>query len=104
MKEFWIYLGILVGTTYLLRALPFALMKQKIKNRFIRSFLYYIPYTVLAAMTLPVALYATGNILAATLGLVAGGILALQGKSMTLVAVVCCAVSLFTDLLMIYAL
>ena len=104
MKDFLIYLVILVGTTYLLRAFPFALMKQKIKKRFIRSFLYYIPYTVLAAMTLPGALYATGNMMAATVGLIAGGILALKGKSMTLVALVCCTVSLVTDLIMIYSL
>lgn len=104
MKDFFIYLVILVGSTYLVRALPFALVKQKIQNRFIRSFLYYIPYTVLAAMTLPGALYATGNVTAATLGLVTGGILALQGKSLTLVAAVCCTVSLATDLIMIYLL
>ena len=103
MTGFFIYLAILVGTTYLLRALPFALMKRKIQNRFIRSFLYYIPYTVLAAMTLPGALYATGNILAATFGLVVGGIFALQGKSLTFVAFVCCGVSLVVDLVMIYA-
>ena len=103
MTRFFIYLAILVGTTYLLRALPFAFMKRKIKNRFIRSFLYYIPYTVLAAMTLPGALYATGNLVAASLGLVAGGVFALQGKSLTFVAFVCCAVSLITDLIMIYA-
>ena len=102
MTGFFIYLAILVGTTYLLRAFPFALMKRKIQNRFIRSFLYYIPYTVLAAMTLPGAFYATGNILAATFGLVVGGIFALQGKSLTFVAFVCCAVSLVADLLMIY--
>ena len=101
MTEFFIYLGILVGSTYLVRALPFALMRKKITNRFIRSFLYYIPYTVLAAMTFPAAVLATGNIHAASLGLIAGGVLALQGKGLTLVAFICCAVSLMTDLIMI---
>ncbi|MBQ4120527.1 MAG: AzlD domain-containing protein [Clostridia bacterium] len=103
MKEFFIYLAILVGSTYLVRALPFALMRKKITNRFIRSFLYYIPYTVLAAMTFPGAIFATGNIVAASAGLAAGGILALQGKGLTLVAFVSCLVSLILDLVMIYA-
>ena len=102
MREFFLYLAILVGSTYLVRALPFALMRKKISNRFIRSFLHYIPYTVLAAMTLPGALYATGNMVSAALGLVAGSILAFQGKSMTVVAIICCAVSFATELIMIY--
>lgn len=102
MKDFFIYLAILVLSTYFIRALPFALIKRKIQNRFVSSFLYYIPYTVLAAMTLPGALYATGNLVAAMIGLVAGGFLAWQGKSMTFVAVVCCIVSLTADLVMLY--
>ena len=66
---FWIYLLILAGSTYLIRALPFALLRKKIKNRFIRSFLHYIPTAVLAAMTFPASLYATGSILSAAAGL-----------------------------------
>ena len=70
-KEFLIYLLIMAGSTYLVRAIPFALMRKKIKNRFVVSFLYYLPYTVLAAMTFPSALYATGNIVSASIGLAA---------------------------------
>ena len=55
MKDFWIYLAILAGSTYLIRAIPFAALQKKITNKFIRSFLYYIPYAVLAAMTFPAA-------------------------------------------------
>ena len=72
MKDFWIYLVILAGSTYLLRALPFALIREKVKNRYLQSFLHYIPYTVLAAMTLPGALYATGNVASALAGLAVG--------------------------------
>ena len=61
MNDFWIYLLILAGSTYLVRAIPFAAMRKKIENKFIKSFLYYIPYAVLSAMTLPAAFYATGN-------------------------------------------
>ena len=44
MKDFWIYLLILAGSTYLIRAIPFAVLKKKITNPYVRSFLYYIPY------------------------------------------------------------
>ena len=56
---FFIYLLILAGTTYLIRVIPFTAIKEKINNRFVRSFLYYIPYAVLTAMTIPAIFYAT---------------------------------------------
>ena len=91
MTDFWIYLLILAGSTYLVRAIPFAAMRKKIENRFIKSFLYYSPYVVLSAMTLPAAFYATGNVISGATGLIVGGIFAYKGKSLTLVAVVSCA-------------
>ena len=87
---FWIYLMIISGSTYLIRTIPFAAITKKIKNRFIRSFLYYIPYTVLSAMTFPAALYATGNVIAAAAGLIVAVFFAIKGKSLTLVAAVSC--------------
>ena len=100
MSGFWIYLLILAGSTYLIRAVPFALLARKVENRFVRSFLYYIPYSVLAAMTLPAALYATGNLLAAALGLFVGGIFAVRGKNLTVVAAISCVVALAVDVLL----
>jgi len=100
MKDFWIYLLILVGSTYLVRAIPFAAFQKKITNRFIRSFLYYIPYAVLSAMTFPAALYATGHISSAAVGLVVGGLFALKGKGLTFVAVVSCVSALVVELLL----
>lgn len=88
--SFWIYLILIAGSTYLIRAIPFALVQQKINNRFIRSFLYYIPYTVLSVMTFPAALYATGSIIAASAGLLVAVLFAIRGKSLTLVAAVSC--------------
>lgn len=85
-KEFFIYLAILAGSTYLIRAIPFAAVRKKITSPFIRSFLYYIPYTVLAAMTFPAALYATDNITAAACGLLAAVLLAIREKGLTVVA------------------
>ena len=89
-KEFLIYLLIMAGSTYLVRAIPFALMRKKIKNRFVVSFLYYIPYTVLAAMTFPSALYATGNVVSAAIGLAAAILVSLKTKSLTVVAITSC--------------
>jgi len=99
-KEFWIYLLILAGSTYLIRAIPFAAMRKKITNPFICSFLYYIPYTVLAAMTFPAALYATGNVLAAAIGLFVAVIFAVKGAGLTLVAIISC-VTVFVSQLII---
>ena len=96
-KEFLIYLLIMAGSTYLIRAIPFALMRKKIKNQFVNSFLYYIPYTVLAAMTFPSALYATGNVISASVGLAAAILVSLKTKSLTIVAVTACAAVLATE-------
>lgn len=89
-KGFWIYLLILAGSTYLIRAIPFAAVQKKITNRFVQSFLYYIPYAVLAAMTFPAALYATGNVTAAAVGLAVAVCFAICEKGLTLVAVTSC--------------
>ena len=97
MKDFWIYLAILSGSTYLIRAIPFALLKRKITNRYARSFLYYIPFSVLAAMTLPAAVYATGNVISGAIGLLVGGIFSYRGKSLTVVAVVACLTALAVE-------
>ena len=100
MKDFWIYLLILAGSTYLIRAVPFAALQKKITNRTIRSFLYYIPYAVLAVMTLPGALYATGNVISAAAGLLVGGVFAVRGKSLTLVAAISCITALAVEWLL----
>ena len=86
-REFFIYLLILSGSTYLIRAIPFSLIRGKIHNRFIKSFLYYIPYTVLTTMTFPAALYATDSIISASVGLVTAVAVSMKCKNLTLVAV-----------------
>ena len=97
MKDFWIYLLILAGSTYLIRAIPFAALRKKITNRYIRSFLHYIPYSVLTAMTLPAAIYATGNMISGAAGLIVGGIFAYKGKGLTLVAIISCLTALAVE-------
>ena len=101
--DFWIYLLILAGSTYLVRAIPFAAMRKKIENRFIKSFLYYIPYAVLSAMTLPAAFYATGNVISGAVGLLVGGFFAYRGKGLTLVAVVSCVSAFLAECVLQFA-
>ena len=98
LHTFFLYLLIMAGSTYLIRAIPFALIREKIENPFIRSFLYYIPYAVLTAMTLPAVLYATDHFVSALAGVMVAVIFALWGKGLTVVAVAACAVVYVTEL------
>ena len=98
-REFWTYLLILAGSTYLIRVIPFVLMKRKIENQFIKSFLHYIPYAVLTAMTVPAIFHSTDYILSAVLGFVAAIILALMRKSITVVAIGTCVCVYVTECL-----
>lgn len=90
-KQFLIYLVIMAGVTYLTRALPFALISKKIENRFIKSFLHYIPYTVLTVMTVPGVLFATGSVLSAAVGAVVAIVVAIKSKNLMITAVAACA-------------
>lgn len=87
MNNFWIYMLVMFGVTYLIRVLPFVIFQKKIENRFIRSFLAYIPYTVLGAMTFPAVFYATDSILTASAGVIVALILAYRGKGLFEVAI-----------------
>ena len=64
-----IYILVMAGVTYLIRMLPLLIFKKKIENQFIRSFLFYIPYAVLAAMTFPAILESTASPISAAVGL-----------------------------------
>lgn len=99
VKEFFIYLLIIAGTTYLIRAIPFVAIRKKITNIHINSFLYYIPYTVLTAMTFPAALYVTGNIISAIGGLVSACLMSLKSKSLTIIALTASLVVLICELI-----
>nr|MCR5202172.1 AzlD domain-containing protein [Lachnospiraceae bacterium] len=80
--QYFIYLIILAGTTYLVRVLPFTLITKKIENNYIKSFLYYIPYAVLTAMTIPAVFYATKSTISATVGLITAVIVSMYNKSL----------------------
>jgi len=77
---------IMAFVTYLVRMLPLAIFKKKITNPFIRSFLAYVPYAVLAAMTFPAILYSTAGIYSAGFGLIAALVLAYHNKGLLTVA------------------
>jgi len=83
---FFLYLLVMAGITYLIRMLPLVLIKKKITNRIILSFLHYIPFTVLAVMTVPAIFSSTSSVLSAICGFAVSIVLALKGKGLLTVA------------------
>ena len=81
-----VYIAVMAGVTYLIRMIPFTFFGKKIKSRFIRSFLHYIPYAVLSAMTVPAIFYSTDNFISAAVGTVAALVLAYLGLPLIAVA------------------
>ena len=93
-----IYIAVMAGVTYLIRALPFGFFQKKIKSQFLRSFLYYIPYTVLSAMTFPAILYSTGSTVTAAVGPGVALILAYFGLPLIVVALAASLAAFLTGL------
>lgn len=102
VKTFFIYLAIMAFTTYAIRVLPLVLCKGKIENVFIRSFLMYIPYAVLGAMTFPAILYSTRWVVSAMAGAVVAMILAYRKKSLLTVAMAACVTVYLMELVLHY--
>ena len=98
--QFFIYLAVTAGVTYLVRALPLVLVKGKIKKRFILSFLHYIPYAVLSVMTVPAIFYATGERVSAAVGFAVAVGLSLLNKSLLTVAAAACGAVLIVQLIL----
>ena len=86
-EGFILYLLVMAGVTYLVRLLPLLLAKHKIENRFIRSFLYYVPYAVLAAMTFPTILFAPEHLISGVLALAVCAALGFFRRGLVTVAV-----------------
>lgn len=93
----YLYILVMAVTTYLVRALPLTLFKKPIKNRFIKSFLHYVPVACLTAMTFPAILTATEHMIAGAVGLAVAIVLALRKKSLIVVAVAACAAVFLTE-------
>ena len=97
-SKFLVYLLVMAGVTYLVRAIPLALIKEKIKNRFVLSFLHYIPYTVLSAMTVPAIFYATDSPVTAAVGFIVALVAAFFERSLVQVAALSCFGVLVTEI------
>ena len=95
--NFFFYLGVMAGITYLVRMLPLVLVNKKIRNRFLLSFLYYVPYAVLSVMTVPAIFYATSSPWSALAGFVIALILAFFEKSLLTVAIFSSAAVFVTE-------
>ena len=92
MPELYIYILVMAVVTYLVRMLPLVLMRRQIRSRFIRSFLYYVPYACLAAMIVPAIFFATSHLISAILGFITALVLAYKEQSLIRVALGACIV------------
>ena len=93
----YIYIAVMTLVTYAIRVLPLTVFRKPIKNKFVRSFLYYVPYVTLAVMTVPAIIDATRHPIAGAAALVVGVVLAALGQNMFKVAVACPLVVLIVE-------
>ena len=99
---FFIYLVAMAAVTYLLRLLPLVFVRHKIRSRFIRSFLYYVPYSVLTVMTVPAIFSSTAYLFSAVIGLAVATILACFKKSLLVVSASAVGAVLLAELMYPY--
>lgn len=100
MTKTYIYILVAGLVSTLIRVLPVTVFRKPIKNRFIRSFLYYVPYVTLAVMTFPAIIDATQSKLAGVLALICGTVAAWLNQSLFRVAVICCVVVFVCELVL----
>ena len=96
----YLYIFTMALTTYLIRVLPLTIFRKPIKSRFLRSFLHYVPYCCLTAMTFPAILSSTATIVSGAAALIVGVILAYRGKSLLTVSVAASAAVMVTEWIM----
>lgn len=96
------YIFTMALTTYLIRVLPLTIFRKPIKSRFLRSFLHYVPYACLTAMTFPAILSSTASMISGAAALIVGVVLAYKGKSLIVVSVCCSAAVLLTEWLIAF--
>ncbi|MCR4797741.1 MAG: AzlD domain-containing protein [Lachnospiraceae bacterium] len=88
--KIYFYILLMAVTTYLIRMLPLTLFQKQITNKYIRSFLYYVPYACLTAMTVPAIFYATKSVISAAVGFAVAVILGYKKQSLPVVALFAC--------------
>ena len=96
----YLYIFAMALTTYLIRVLPLTIFRRPIRSRFLRSFLHYVPYACLTAMTFPAILSSTGSMLSGGAALIVAVALAFRGKSLILVSLASSGAVLATELLL----
>ena len=99
MNDYIIYILVMAGVTYLIRMLPLTLVRGRIESTFVKSFIFYVPYAVLSAMTIPAIFYSTSSLASALAGLAVAIILAFIGKSLLTVALSACASVFIVELI-----
>jgi len=97
-NNIYLYIAVMAGVTYLMRVLPLTLIRREIKNRTIRSFLYYVPYVTLAVMTFPAMLHATNSLWSGLLAFLVAVFVAYRGYGLMQVALSACAVVFLVEL------
>ena len=100
-NNIYIYILIMAGVSYAIRVLPITLFKKPIKNRFIQSFLYYVPYVTIAVMTFPAIISATQSPISGIAALIVGVTAALLGADLFPVAISCCLTVFLIELIII---
>lgn len=95
-----VYITVMAGVTYLVRMLPAVLCREKIKSRLLNSFLYYMPYAILSAMTIPAVFYSTGSAVSAAAGFAAAAVLSLKGKSLIIASAGACITAYAVNMLL----
>ncbi|MBR4161932.1 MAG: AzlD domain-containing protein [Solobacterium sp.] len=96
----WIYILVSALVSYSIRVIPLTLIRKPITNRFLRSFLHYVPYATLAVMTFPAMIYATDSLYTGIAALLAGILLAWYNKPLLSIAITCCLVVLVLQLIL----
>ena len=97
-KDLFLYIGVMALVTYLIRMLPLAVFRKKIRSRFILSFLHYVPYAVLGARTSPGIFYSTGSAVTAFAGFAVASIMAYKNYALLPIACAACAAAWLTGL------
>lgn len=100
--DVYIYILVMAGVTYLIRMLPLALAKKEITNPFVKSFLFYVPYACLAAMTFPAILKATDSLISGAAGFFVALIAAYKEKSLITVALLACAAVFIVERVLVF--
>lgn len=102
IRSNWLYIVVMFAVSYTIRILPLTLIRKPIKNQFIQSFLYYVPYVTLAVMTFPAIVNATQSPAAGAVALVVGIAAAWFGASLFQVSVACCAVVFVLEFFLVH--